>query len=251
MSNPQSARILRFDGARNVRDLGGIPLPDGGQTRFGVMYRADGLSRLSDADLTRLSALGIRTVVDLRYDEERARAPDRLPAENPPAVYERGFLPRGSVEMFAGLNEQGADAAEAFRLMQHNYRRIPHEHREEFRDLMHFLVKADTAPHLIHCTSGKDRTGLLAAFVLRALGAAVDDVVADYELSTVEHQPVDAFGPRADPQAVATVMAAHAEYILAALAAIDSRYGSFDAYLRDALGFGTAERDTLSALLRE
>ena len=95
-----------------MRDFGGLPTADGSVTRFGQLYRGDGLSRLTETDLTTFAGLGVRHLIDLRYDEERERAPDRLPASNPPTVYCRGFLPRGSVELFNAVNNDGADAAE-------------------------------------------------------------------------------------------------------------------------------------------
>ncbi len=251
MSEPcRASRHIAFEGARNVRDLGGLPAAEG-ITRFGVVYRADGLSRLTDADLARLSELGVRSIVDLRYDEERQRAPDRVPAGRPYVFFHRGFVPQGSLELFEQVNRHGADAARASALMCANYARIPFEHANEFRDLMRYLVQPGGAPHLVHCTSGKDRTGILVAFVLRALGVAVDEVVADYELSNVEHQPVDVFGPRARPDAIEIVMSARGEFLRASLDAIDRQCGSFDAYLGDVLDFGQPERDALRAMLLE
>jgi protein-tyrosine phosphatase len=248
---PHASRILEFDGPRNVRDLGGLSTGDGRTTRFGVLYRADGLSRLSDRDLERLAALGLRTIIDLRYDEERARAPDRLPTVSPPALLHCGFMPQGSVEMFKGVNDRRCSAEEAFDLMRRNYARIPFEHTAEFGAAMHHLLEPDHAPQLIHCTSGKDRTGILVALILRALDVPQDEVVTDYALSNVEHQPVDAFSRHAQPGAIEIVMAAHPDYIRASLTAIEERCGSFETYAEDYLRFGARERERLAALMLE
>jgi protein-tyrosine phosphatase len=248
-AEPAARRILRFEGAKNVRDLGGLPTADGRRTRYGVLYRADGLARLSDADVAQLAGLGLRTIIDLRYDAERAKAPDRLPSADPPAFFHRGFMPQGSLEMFEGVNKRRCDGDEAFDLMRRNYGRIPFEHTAELGDALHHLLEPERAPQLIHCTSGKDRTGILVALVLRALDVAPDEVVADYALSNVEHQPVDAFSPHARPDAIAIVMAAHPDYIRASLDAIDARCGSFAAYAEQHLAFGPRERARLAALL--
>lgn len=234
-----------------MRDLGGLRTASGARTRRGVIYRADGLSRLSDADLERLAALNVRTIIDLRYDDERARAPDRLPPQAAPEVYVRGFMPRGSVEMFEGVNERGADADAAFTLMRDNYARIVLEHTAEFRDVLHHVVSPGRAPHLIHCTSGKDRTGIAVALILLAVGVSAEDVLDDYALSNVEWQPVDAFGPNARADAIEVVMAARPEYLEAALSSMAHEFGSVDAYLARALAFGDAEREALAALLLE
>lgn len=244
-------RILNFDVARNVRDLGGLPTVDGRRTRRGVVYRADGLARLNEADVNRLETLGIRTVIDLRYDEERERAPDRLPAARPPRQRYRGFKPEGSMELFAAINRGVADAAMAHTMMCSNYRRMPFEHADVLAAALRDLLEPGGAPHLIHCTSGKDRTGVVVAMVLRALAVPAEVVVADYELSNIEHQPVDVFRPDADAAAVAVVMAARGDYLRATLEGIDERCGSFAAYAESHLGLGATERAALAALLLE
>ncbi|MFT5415933.1 MAG: protein-tyrosine phosphatase [Gammaproteobacteria bacterium] len=249
MNEQRIDRTVRFDGAVNVRDLGGIPVADGATTRFGVIYRGDGLVGLSDQDLERFSALGIRSIVDLRSEDERAKAPDRLPVHEPPEVYARGFLPQGSIEMFHGVNELGADGAAAYELMRSNYARIPFEHTAEFSDVLHYLLESDRQPHFIHCSFGKDRTGLVAAFVLLALGVSVEEVVVDFEMTKVDMGILKVFYPRAKPEAIEAIMAAPAGYLLASLNAIDERYGEFNSYLDLGLKFGPKERQRLAGLM--
>jgi protein-tyrosine phosphatase len=248
---PITDRVLRLEGARNVRDLGGLPTRSGARTRYGVVYRADGLSRLTDADLARLERLALRTIIDLRHADEQARAPDRMPLTNPPTLQHCGFLPQGTLPMFDAINTGGADAAAAFELMCRNYACMPFDHAGEFGRVLRHVVAPGTAPHLIHCTSGKDRTGLAAAFILLAVGVDRDDVIADYELSNGDWQALDVFGPGAREEAVATVMAAKADYLMTAFDAIDRRCGSFEAYLADHLGFDAAAREALVRLLVE
>ena len=249
MTTQHQQRILRFDGARNVRDLGGLPTRDGGTTRYGVLIRADGLSRLSDADLARLNDLGLRTIIDLRHDDERQRAPDRLPADKAPGVYHRGFYPKGTDALFHAINILGVGPDEAAALMCANYATMPFEHATEFRDVMHHIISADSAPHLFHCASGKDRTGLLAAFLLLALDVPRAVVFEDYALSNGDWQPIDMFASTARRETIAAVMAAPPSYLQAALDAIDARCGSMAAYLEQELGFGQAERAALARLM--
>ena len=184
MSTNHQQRILRFDGARNVRDLGGLPTRHGATSRFGVGLRADGLSRLSEQDLTRLAALRLRTIIDLSYDEERERAPDRVSADNPPGFYFRGFYPKGTDALFHAVNIRGVGAEEAAALMCANYARMPFEHVAEFRDVMHHIISPDSAPHLVHCTSSKDRTGLPDHRRASARAPRLDDVGATFSSNT-------------------------------------------------------------------
>jgi len=251
MSNLERDRAIYFDGPKNVRDLGGLSAADGRNTRFGVIYRADRLTHASDADLERITKLGIRSVIDLRGEDEYRNAPDRLPAHAPPKIFWRGFLSHGSVEMMNAINHDGVGPDIAFEIMTRNYSRIPFDHVDEFRDIMHHLISPEGAPHLLHCTVGKDRTGIIVAMILRAVGVSVDDVVADFELSNCEHQPVDVFGANAHPESVAVIMAAHPDYIRATLTAIDSRHGDFNGYLEAELGYGPRERAALADLFLE
>ena len=78
MTGP-SERLVPLDGALNFRDLGGYQADSGRSTRWGCVFRSDGLDQLTDGDLDRLSRLGIRLVCDLRNDREVLDAPSRLP----------------------------------------------------------------------------------------------------------------------------------------------------------------------------
>lgn len=249
MNTLHQQRILHFDGARNVRDLGGLPTVSGATTRYGVIIRADGLSRLSDADIARIAALGVRTIVDLRYDEERARAPDRIPSNPSPGFFHRGFYPNGTEALFHAINIRGVGPEEAAALMCANYARMPFDHVAEFRDVMHHLIADGTAPHLIHCTSGKDRTGILIALLLLALDVPPEVVFDDYLLSNGDWQPIDMFSPTARQDTIAAVMAAPAAYLQSAFDAIEARCGTIDDYLGQWLGFGRKEKDALAALM--
>lgn len=242
-------RILRFEGAKNVRDLGGLATVSGAHTRRGVVYRADGLSRLTDADLDQFTRLGIRTVIDLRHEDERSREPDRLPDGGEIGVRVRGFTPQGSIELFHAVNEDGADGRRALEMMRDNYARIVLEHTAELRGIIDDLLAPGAAPHLLHCVSGKDRTGIAVAIILLAVHVARDDVVADYMLSDVEQQPVDVFGPRARADAIDVVMSARPEYIESALDSVEREFGTFERYLARGLELGPAERERLVELL--
>ena len=251
VTDDHRTRILVFDGARNVRDLGGLPTADDRRVREGVFFRADGLSRLSDRDLEQLAGLGLKSIIDLRYAQERARLPSRLPEQNPPQTNAIGVSPRGSMELFEAVNEHGAGAEQAFEIMRRNYGNIPHQHVREFRAVFAHLLEPENTPCLIHCMSGKDRTGIAVALVLRALGITLDTIVADYELSNTEHQPVDVFGPNARADAIEIIMAAHPDYIRASFDTIDERCGGFDAYFEETLGFSSREREALRERLLE
>lgn len=241
-------RHVALEGARNVRDLGGLPASGGRRTRPGVVFRGDTLAHLSAADLARLATLELRTVVDLRTASERERAPDRLPA---PTIDLRtpGFLPRGNPEMIAAVNAGALTAADAVAAMQAQYRLLALEHLDVYREVLDRLCEDDGTPLLFHCASGKDRTGVTAAIVLLAVGVAPDLVREDYLISNFQRRPVDLFTDGAQAAAVEQIMAADPRYLDAALAAAAESYGSFDAYLARGLGYDDRRRSALAARL--
>lgn len=242
-------RIVTFDSrAPATCATWGLPTTDGRRTRHGVAYQADSLARLSDADLARLSALAVRTVIDLRTPDECARAPDRLPVGHDVAHHNPGFLPRGNLEMFARVIDGTYDVDETVASMIAQYRRLALDHLAEFRVLVSALLGPGQHPLLFHCASGKDRTGIAAAIVLLAVDVPSAAVVEDYVISDFQRPPVDLFSGPPTP-AVERVLAADPRYLEAALEAMAEEFGSVDAYLAEGLGLDRAARRHLRELL--
>ena len=79
-------RVLHLDAVHNFRDLGGYPTEDGRTTKWGVLYRADGLYRLAGHDLEKVRDLGLKKVIDLRTDEE-LDVRGRFPLEYHPVTF--------------------------------------------------------------------------------------------------------------------------------------------------------------------
>jgi protein-tyrosine phosphatase len=226
--------------------------------RWGLLFRSDDLAELTAADLARLRRLRLRLVCDLRSQPERAAAPDRgvagldllaLP------VAEQGVQPRFvRSEILSG----GIAALAMERIMLQAYRDFATEHTQVWAALLRRLAEPDALPGLVHCTVGKDRTGFAAALVLLALGVPRETVLDDYLLSnryletwrrsTLRWVPIASLF-RAKPADLAPVLEARPEYLEAAFAAIEERYGSLERYLRDALGLDPALRAALEAKL--
>lgn len=175
-------RRVDLDGPSNFRDLGGLPVTGGGSTRFGLAYRADRLCTLSEADLHRLEAAGIRHVFDLRSETEATDFPDLLPAG---ASYAR--LPMTSDETFQArtIYERIVDGAIKFygeAEMVAGYVRILQNFGPSFARIVRQVASGE--PVVIHCTAGKDRTGVAVMLLLDLAGVAAEHVVADYALSS-------------------------------------------------------------------
>lgn len=174
-------RSIVFDNVFNFRDLGGYAAADGRAVRWGRLFRADDLCRLDAADLTRLADLGVRTVVDLR----RPREIERI-----------GRIGEGA---FTWVNAhvvhpdwQEADQSDPRARIDYlvaRYTEMVEQGGEAIGEALRLVADPDAAPLVFHCISGKDRTGLVAAFTLHLLGVGDDDVADDYALSEAAEQP--------------------------------------------------------------
>ena len=242
-------RSIVLQGASNVRDLGGWPAAGGSHVRFGLVFRSASLGRLTDADALALEQTGLRTVVDLRGEVERERAPSRLDALPGVAAH---FLP---IEPSLGGPRRteriphATTGAEALAMMRRAYKSYALDWPHRYAALFDLLLQPARRPLLFHCTAGKDRTGFGAALLLAALGVGHEAILADY-LATNRLWQGDADIRAVLPPAVADVlMSVHGELLDVAFEAIRDAYGSLDVYLEQRIGLDAARRESLRAAL--
>jgi protein-tyrosine phosphatase len=229
-------RIVALQGASNCRDLGGILTADGRQLRRGLLYRSDSLAELTEGDCERLEAIGLRTVCDLRHESERVRKPNRLPAGMPIRQHAIGFFPRGARELIPSLGPHSDEMAVHSALTGY-YRCFPLDHANDYARMFDAILQPDALPALIHCTSGKDRTGFGIALILMTLGVSREDIVADYLLSNLAPKDLRFLVPRGIPEpALSALMKVRADYLEASFAAIDEHWTSEQRFLHDAVG---------------
>jgi len=245
-------RRLAFEGAVNFRDMGGYPADPGRRTRWHTLYRSDSLADLTEADQAMLTSLGLRTLVDFRLPEERKSKPNRLPANHGIAAFEFGFVPAGTLDMLKRVREGTIDTGELERHVIAQYRRFPVDHGEEYRQVFAIASRPESFPLLIHCTSGKDRTGFGIATLLLAVGVPRDVVLEDYELTNQYRRAVpQLFGPGTPETLIRLLLSAQGKYLEAALDEIDRTYGSMDGFLAKALGVDDKARSRLIENLTE
>jgi protein-tyrosine phosphatase len=179
---PHHPSRIEVTGSRDLRDLGGYRSMDGKHVKKGVLYRSDYLSKFTQRDVEKLEALGLKTVYDLRGEEERESDPERLPevisvrVVNLPVFYQ-GLDPRVIARriVISGNVEEG----EFHQVMIEAYRAYALDFRSQWSLLLQGLAKPGTLPALIHCTYGKDRTGVAVAIVLRSLGVPREKIMED------------------------------------------------------------------------
>jgi protein tyrosine/serine phosphatase len=236
---PPEPRDLVWDGCLNVRDLGGLDTANGGRTRYGAVVRADDVHQLSDEGWRALVDHGVRTVLDLRGDHEREDDP---PAELPVEVVHVPFMEASEAE-WEEIAEEIEAAAVAAPDVASSTRDVYLIFLERFKANVAAAVRAlAQAPEggiVIHCVGGKDRTGLLVAFLLHLAGVDDREVAADYALSEERllsrHQAwfeaAESDEELARLQRIARTPAASMEGVFAEL---ERRYGGVEGYLRAA-----------------
>jgi protein-tyrosine phosphatase len=229
-------RLQALAGTYNLRDTGGYPAATG-ETRWGKLYRSDALHRLTDESREQFAALGIRLVVDLRDEAELASSPSRLDGLGLTVVHTPIFAGAAPTAALADVTLEGL------------YRSMITDYGDNLAAAVRLIARSGDEPVLVHCTAGKDRTGLVVALALRGAGTSREAVIADYAETeeNLRGEWVDTMlermtaggypGGRALRQIVS---ASPPELITAILDRIDEEYGSAAAYL---LAHGLDEHD--------
>ena len=217
-------------GAVNLRDTGGLPASDG-STRHGVLFRSGSLAGIGAAGRSALGSLNLQRIIDLRDDDEVLAAPsgleDAVPTHRVPLVL-------GSVASFF---ERDISLLEMYLdLLENSATRIVHAVRGI----------GDAQPVLVHCTAGKDRTGLTVALTLAAVGVEREAVIADYALSETM------LPPERNRRIVSWLRSSHPEAVHAEELAVRSPAHVMSALLREVdRSYGSAAGYLTSAGLRE
>jgi protein-tyrosine phosphatase len=173
-----TTRLVRLRGTFNLRDTGGHPAARG-TMRWGKLYRSDALHRLDDADRRELAARRIGLIVDLRDASERDGSPDALHDLRADVLHVPVL---GAAPATFLADDTGLDAF---------YDHIVTERGHAVVAALRAVAHSGPTPVIVHCTSGKDRTGLIIALALAIAGVRRAAVVADYA-ATERHLPTAA-----------------------------------------------------------
>ena len=242
-------RLLPLEGGSNFRDLGGYRTADGKTVARGMLFRSAAMTGLTDADMAYLDQFGIRTVVDLRSNEEIA-------------LYPNHWASRSGIDVVTGdysFTAMASDDESPERL----------DMAEVYPGLLDWIggqigtyferALGEGAPMVVNCSAGQDRTGVVSALMLLLLGVPEDTVIEDYLLSTDFRRPVVEQGgvdlaeaARTNPFAALMLeyskAAPHPErpnplvtadgvpYLAFVIAHIRDEYGSVEAYAERELG---------------
>jgi protein-tyrosine phosphatase len=238
-------REVFFEACFNFRDLGGYQTADGRHLRWATLYRSDTLHRLTAADVEAFRRLGLRTVVDLRSMTEidqygRLGISDAsLTWHNVPLLDNVRLSPRDPSDPSPVLPPEVAGPGEG-------YVQIAEEFAGSVAEIFRILVGEDALPAVFHCTSGKDRTGIIAALVLEVLGVADDVIGSDYFLTEATQTRSGPWIEQHEPEFAAYLAqippdrrSPRPERILGFLTGLRAKYGSVPGFLASA---GVSER---------
>ena len=238
-------RVLPLQGASNFRDLGGYRSSDGRALRWRRLFRSDHLHGLTDVDKRQLQVIGLAQSFDFRGHSEREAASYQVPGLEQHSL---AIEPTVVQALQAELARDGTLSVPLVTsMMQDLYRELVNVQAQRFAQLFDHLLRAQ-APLVFHCTAGKDRTGLAAAWILLALGVPRDVVMQDYLLTNQllrreRAQHSDMF----PAQAAAVLWSVQSSFLETALHAVDVEHGGFASYLRHQLGVTPAKLRELEA----
>lgn len=238
-------RLVVLDAVHNFRDLGGYPARDGLTTRWGRLYRADGLHRLTRSDVELVRGLGLRTVIDLRTQVELDQY-GWFPYEAIPVTYTHLSI----MDTTWNTVERPTETEHEFLVWA--YADMLDQGAERFARALAELAVPGALPAVFHCAAGKDRTGMLAALLLAALEVPRAIVLADYALTAGGIERMRSWALREFPEmsermaeTPSQFMAALPDALGEVLDALAERYGSVAEYLQS-IGVGNALLDRLA-----
>jgi protein tyrosine/serine phosphatase len=174
--NDFSDRHHPFQGCFNFRDIGGYPAGDGRTVRWGRYFRTGRQDRMTRQDLAQFSELGIATQIDLRKPDE-VRDQGRGPLEAMGATYHNiSVIPEGGSDQLSRLvGDTGISGKRYLGYLEFG--------PDSWCRMFELFRQASSQPILLHCTAGKDRTGVSTAFLLSVLGVDRALIEADYILT--------------------------------------------------------------------
>jgi len=252
-----------MEAIHNFRDFGGYQTKNGAQIKKGLLYRSGSLDKATNADLDELATLGLKTICDLRSEQERLKEPDRIPDISPitffnismrPIVdYHSRSLKRLGSLMF-GAERKTDYIAESYKA----YRDYATGYLPQLKALFKRISNPENLPVLIHCSAGKDRTGVVSSLIQQMLGVPLDVAMDDY---LITNQHMDEYNVNVMRQLsklayfgvpwkmYLPLFEARRDYLNAAFSQVKEEFGALDNWMRNGLKFFEKDHAQLAEVL--
>ncbi len=245
-TSPEFSRVIEAQSVFNFRDFGGYKAKDGARLRTGILYRSGDHSQATEQDQVQTKALGLASWVDLRSHKERSKKPNRLWSDpNIKHISAPSYQTQDAPHM---LQPSGVVTADSVRQgLLGAFRTLPFDPPliEAFRMCIAGLAESSGAA-LVHCTAGKDRTGMVVALVHYLLGVHQDDIYADFLLTNTAGDREARFqalaplvremwGGTVSDEAVQAALDVEAAYLDAFFRELETRANGVSRYASDVL----------------
>ena len=233
MIKDYSERHFAFEGCFNFRDIGGYLTKEGKKIKKGIYFRTGRQDRMSEKDLAELKNLKISTQIDLRKPEEILDQ-GKGPLENMGADYINiPIIPDGGSDQLTRLvGDTGISGKRYLGYLEFG--------PDSWLKIFEILANKDSLPLVLHCTAGKDRTGVSTAFLLSVLGVDRDLIEADYKLTNLDtERQADfiensgGFPEGVDREAMILAAGVPEDAMKVFLDGVESRWGSVLGYLEE------------------
>ncbi|MDC0213675.1 tyrosine-protein phosphatase [Gammaproteobacteria bacterium] len=244
MIEDYSDRHYPFEGCFNFRDIGGYPNQEGKRVRSGLYFRAGRQDRMTQKDLAKLRELSIATQIDLRRPDE-ALEQGRGPLEKMGANYENiAVIPEGGTDTLSRLvGDTGISGKRYLGYLEFG--------PKSWLRMFEIFSDEKQLPIVLHCTAGKDRTGVSTAFLLSVLGVNREWIEADYILTNLDtHRQADfiensgGYPAGIDRDAMISAAGVPEDAMRDFLDGVEAKWGSAVGYLRE-IGVTSSQMDAV------
>jgi protein-tyrosine phosphatase len=260
--------VVVIEGMSNLRDIGGYRAGGDGRVRRGMVFRSEALvfsgaqtkaSIYREDNAYAYKRIAVKTIIDLRGAREAQVSPSAWPHATGAQLisFPMDAGGEGDATVIMQLLRNGKLRAFGVEDLARFYAAMARRLAPMFGDALNALAKPDRLPALIHCAAGKDRTGMLVAFLLEILGTPREEIVSDYAFTDVlrpnrVNQYREILEPvGVDPNAVRALFESPAETMHATLDGIKEEFGAIETFLTQSAGVTPATLTRLREALIE